>query len=188
MNILIDALPATVEVDGIPYKVNTDFRVGLRVMVASEDDELTQDEKAAVLIKLLYVKTPPNLEQALIAGLTFLNGPIPPNDLESGPRTYSLTKDATLIFSAFRQTHSIDLTTADLHWWEFLALFMDLGADTAFCSLVNLRRRLATGRASKEERDMAREMGDLVEVPTPDTRSVEEREAELAFMTALGGD
>jgi len=73
-----------------------------------------------------------------------------------------------LIYAAFRQTHGIDLQKELLHWWVFLALFQDLGADTAFCSLVNLRRRVKSGQATKEEREHAIKMGDAFELPEVD--------------------
>lgn len=186
MNILIDALPTSIEVNGIDYPIRSDFRTCMRIIVASEDDALTQSEKTLILLMLLYPSLPPDHNAALIAGLAFLNGSLTEDD-DSGIRVYSFTKDAQLIFAAFRQTHNIDLTTVELHWWEFMALFMDLGSETAFCSIVNLRRRLATGKASKEERDTARELGSAIDVPTPDTRTLEEREAEDLFLSALGG-
>lgn len=67
-----------------------------------------------------------------------------------------------------------------------MALFMDLGADTAFCSLVGLRRRVKTGKATKEEKAAAREMGNAFVVPEVDTRTIEERIAERAFMDLMG--
>jgi hypothetical protein len=62
---------------------------------------------------------------------------------------------------------------------------MDLGADTAFCNLVSLRRRVKTGKATKEERRAALEMGDMFYIPESDMRSIEEREAERLFDEAV---
>jgi hypothetical protein len=64
---------------------------------------------------------------------------------------------------------------------------MDLGADTAFCNLVGLRKRVKSGKATKEEREVAREMGDLFDVPEPDLRTAEEKEQEAEFMRLLHG-
>jgi len=65
---------------------------------------------------------------------------------------------------------------------------MDLGSETSFCQLVGLRKRLKTGKASKEEREQALEMGDLIEVQEPDTRTPEEREREEEFMRLIGSN
>lgn len=119
------------------------------------------------------------LEQANL----FLNGgKVSDDEGESGPRLYSFSKDANFIFSAFRQTHGIDLEVTDLHWWKFLALFMDLGSETTFCNLIGLRKRIKNGTATKDERQIAREMGQIFEVPEPDTRTLEEKEKEAEFL------
>jgi hypothetical protein len=188
MNLLTDTPPETVQINGKEYPINTDARVCIKIMTAFEDDGLTQAEKCWVLISLLYKDPPEDLVEAYRQAGIFLNGGVEHGKEEEEdpqPRVFSWTKDGNLIYAAFNQTHGIDLAKEPMHWWRFLALFMDLGADTAFCSLVNLRRRLATGKATREEKDTANEMGDIVEVPTPDDRTIEEREAEILFNTAV---
>jgi hypothetical protein len=104
----------------------------------------------------------------------------------SSPRVFSFSKDASLIFAAFKQTHGIDLQTAQLHWWKFLALFMDLGQDTTFCQLTALRKRVKTGKATKEEIRVAQEMGQLFELPDVEDLTLEERDNGDGFMKLLG--
>lgn len=189
MNILTDTPPSEVVVDGKVYLLNTDFRTCLRTILAFEDEELTTQEKQSIVLVNLFRKTPKNLRTAIVEASLFLNGGKKSNtEDEPGPRLYSFKKDASFIYAAFRQTHGIDLTTADLHWWQFLALFMDLGSDTAFCQLTSLRKRVKTGKATKEERQAARDMGELFEIPEPDTRTLDEKEREAEFMrlVALG--
>jgi len=130
---------------------------------------------------------PDNLDEAVNQGVIFLNGgdifyAIDDND---SMRLYSFTKDSPLVLSAFKQTHNIDLEREDMHWWKFLALFMDLGGNTTFSNLVGLRKRVRTGKATKEEREVARELGAIMDVPDIDNRTLEEREAEIRFMTRL---
>lgn len=189
MNILVDALPEAIEIGGRAYAIRSDFRTALRILMAFEDNELANLEKQLVLLENLYRERPDNLPQAFAAGVRFLNMGDAGQDeeVEPGARVYSFSKDANLIFAAFRQTHGIDLATADLHWWTFLALFMDLGSETAFCNLVALRRRVKTGKATKEEWQTARAMGQVFDLPEVDTRSLTEREAEAEFMRLLNG-
>jgi hypothetical protein len=157
------------------------------VILAFEDDQLTNAEKQMIMLQNLYPEPIEDVQTALEMGMKFLDGGKVNEEEDNGPRLFSFEKDASLIFSAFRQTHGIDLETAELHWWKFLALFMDLGADTAFCNLVGLRKRVKNGTASKEEKAMAREMGDMFDVPEPDTRTPEEREQEAEFMRMVNG-
>lgn len=186
MNILTEALPDTVEIDGMEYPINTDYRAALRVILAFEDGALTDYERQVILLTNLYPDVPPNLSVALEKARLFLNGgDMLGADQSPSPRVYSFSRDANLIFAAFRQTHGIDLQQARLHWWEFLALFLDLGQDTTFCQLVGLRKRIKTGKATKEERAAAREMGALIDIPEIDTRTLEEKELAQMFLALV---
>ncbi len=186
MNILIEQLPDAVEIDGQEVAIHSDFRVCLRVILAFEDNDLTTLEKQLILLDQLYPVKPDNLAAAFEMGLRFLNGGEEgAQEKAASPRLYSFEQDAALIFAAFRQTHSIDLETAQLHWWKFMALFMDLGAETTFCSLVSLRQRVKSGKATPEERAAALEMGEVFDVPELDDRNQAEREREAEFLRLI---
>ena len=182
MNLLIDTLPTAVEIDGKEYEINSSFRDCLRIILAWEDPELTSYEKQMIMLQLLYPQPIENTKTAIDRAIQFLNGgKIYDGEGSDSPRLYSFAKDANLIFAAFRQTHGIDLETTEMHWWKFLALFMDLGADTAYCNLVNMRKRVKDGTATKEENKAARDMGDAFDIPESDTRSLEERAQDDEF-------
>jgi hypothetical protein len=135
----------------------------------------------------LYPVVPENLELAVKEALKFIDGGEEhrENNESKKPRVYSWKKDSSFIFSAFKQTHGIDLSKDELHWWVFLALFMDLGADTAFSRIINLRSRIKSGKATKEERSAARDMGDMFDVEDDDIKSVEDIENRDAFMSKV---
>ncbi len=188
MNILVDKLPETVEVGGRSYPINTDFRACLKTIMACEDGELTGYEKSLVILTNLFDEIPDDLDAALEKAQWFLDGgEVRQEQTEERlqPRVYSFSKDANFIFAAFRQTHGIDLQTANLHWWTFIALFMDVGGDTTFSQLTALRKRVKTGKATKEEREAARELGDIFEIADTELRTLEDLEAEDEFMKAL---
>lgn len=159
--------------------------------MAFEDEELTGYEKQLVMLQLLYKNIPENIQVATTQGVKFLDGgevKVEEEGLEPQPRLYSFSKDSGFIFSAFMQTHGIDLTsTENLHWWKFLALFLDLGQDTTFCNLTSLRKKIKTGTATKEERQAARDMGEIFDIPEPDTRTLDEKMREEEFMRAVEG-
>ena len=186
MNILIHALPTSIDVSGVACKVRTDFRCALLTILCFEDNDLTQYEKTAVMLNNLYFNLPADVPAALERAQWFLNGGKEQDeDGKDSARVYSFGKDAELIYAAFHQTHRIDLETADLHWWKFMALFMDLGSDTTFCNLVSLRSRVFSGKATKEERATANAMGEMFKLPQVDTRTLSEREAEAEFMRLI---
>lgn len=188
MNILVDKLPEVLVIGGAEYPINSDFRPCLSTILAFEDPELVDAEKQQIMLTNLYVEIPEDVPNAQEQAMWFLNGGKDSSGESAGMRLYSFEKDAGLIFAAFRQTHGIDLQAiSHLHWWEFMTLFMDLGQDTTFCSLTSLRKRVKTGKATKEERAAAREMGDMFNLPEVDDRTPEEKAAEREFLEAIGG-
>ena len=194
MNILIDELPDAVEIDGVEYPLNTDFQTGILCILDFESRDLTEDEKAILLLKRLYKgDIPSDVNEAVRLGIKFLDGGKESegeNPFADHHRLYSFEKDSALIYAAFQQTHGIDLQKVDLHWWQFLALFQDLGAETAFSSVVNLRRRVKNGDATKEEREHALKMGEAFDLPEfDDYMNFEENEnANLFAILSEGGE
>ena len=182
MNILTDELPTTLQVGPTEYPINSDFRPCLKTILAFEDNDLTPQEKQIILFVNLFGEIPNEIQEAATQAIWFLNGGQASEEKAESIKVYSFGQDANFIYAAFRQTHGIDLQTANMHWWQFLALFMDLGQDTTFCQLIGLRKRLKTGKATKEERAAAREMGELIEVPEIDQRTLDQKEREAEFM------
>jgi hypothetical protein len=184
-NLLTSRPPESLTINGHEISIDTNFKTCLLIMLAFEDNGLTAVEKQIVMLDNLYQRAIPEgyAGEAIEKAVWFLDGG---QTSESGggfsPRVYSFSKDDRLIYAAFRQTHGIDLHSVELHWWQFISLFMDLGSDSVFCSLVGLRKRVKTGKASKEEIELSREMGSLYEVPDVDQRSLDEKIREREFM------
>ena len=188
MNILIETLPTAIAVDGQECEINSDFRDCLRIILAFENNNLAAVEKQMILLSNLYKDQPKNIQVAIEQGLKFLNGgEVKEEEEKESKRLYSFEKDASFILAAFRQTHGIDIETEKIHWWKFMALFMDLGAETTFSSLISLRKRMNDGTATKEERIAVDALGDIFEIEELDTRTLEQRETEEVFMAAVGG-
>lgn len=186
MNILVDALPTMIRVGDNTYNINWDFRTSINILEAFADRNLVAIEKQGILLKNLFVEEirQEDQEDAVKLAAKFIAGPSN-KDGDGGDNKlyYSMSKDAPLIYAAFHQTHGIDLQESHMHWWKFLALFADLGSETVFCNLVGLRKRVASGEASKEEQKAARNMGDMFKVEQIDDRTIEEIEAERQFMS-----
>ena len=191
MSILTDALPVAVEVEGREFAINTDFRDCLKVVMAFEDEELTGFEKQMILLQVMYPVRPDDTEKAMEMAVKFLDGGIESGLEQSDEkpvRLFSWAKDANFIFAAFKQTHGIDLDKEmDMHWWKFVALFMDLGSETFFQTLTGLRKRIFSGKASDDDYRAARELGHIFDVGQSDTRTPEQIEMDEIFDQALEG-
>ena len=151
---LQDRFPTAAKVGAEIVELNTDFRVGLKIMQAFEDKNLTSFEKQAVMCGLLFKKIPEDYGDALAVAKKFLDCGETRYEKPDGPRVYSFTKDAKYIYSAFLQTYGVDLQTAEMHWWKFCYMFWDLSENTAFSQIVSLRDRQARGKLTKEERQL----------------------------------
>lgn len=177
---LTDAFPQAVRVCGNVYPVNTDFRVGLKIMEAYEDPRLTRWEKQSVMCGLLFPQMPPYYEPAVKAAIKFLDCGKDPREDTGGPRVYSFTRDADFIYSAFLQTYGVDLRDPEtrLHWWKFCAMFGDLSPDTTFETIRSFRDRYNRGKLTKDEKRIWFENRELLDLDFegPDAETLAARE------------
>lgn len=164
MNFLLDIMPQAVLVGGAAVPINTDFRVCLRIIQAMEDKRLMEHEKLTVMLTLLYPEVPRDAALALRQGLKFLNlGCEAETQKLRQPPVYSLEKDSTYIYTAFKSTFNIDLESVGyLHWWKFRSLFADLGRDCFFNTLISLRSRQYSGKLTDSEKDFVRRNSRLI--------------------------
>ena len=74
---MIGRLPTTLNVNGIDRAIRSDFRVALLIFQAFNDPELSDQEKAWVMLDCLYVdfeNIPPEDYQSALKGCLVLDG------------------------------------------------------------------------------------------------------------------
>ncbi len=132
--------PEVLEIGGEVYKIDPDFRVWVRVycdIVSNRNNE----QKAIALGRLLQGMQLPLTEESVLAAIRFFacgnSGSGSGGD--NKPPCFDFEKDSEYIYSAFLNTYSIDLTTAKLHWWEFMALFRSLPEECQMCKIMHYR-------------------------------------------------
>ena len=182
MNILTDDLPTEIMVNGGRIPIASDWKICLKVIMAFEDVDLASVEKQQVLLHNLFYDEGlpadlPAMQELYNQAIWFLNCGRADTTTDSDQSVFSFEHDAQYIFSAFRQTHGIDLVTARMHWWAFFSLFMDLGSETTFVLLAGLRKRYQKGKATKEEQEMIREMGGVFDLPDDKSFTADEAAA-----------
>jgi len=152
VNILTQALPKAVSVDGCDYAVHTDFRVWIeagRLMERIADASAGGDIAAFAadfvsLLMLCYIDLPPTVNTAIDALAAFYIGGESASGSggkASGSRrtpVFCFEQDAAYIYAAFMAQYGIDLQAAELHWWQFRALFRALD-DCRFTKIVEYR-------------------------------------------------
>ena len=176
-------MPTSLLIANTEYKIDSDFRACLRIILAFEDNELTPQEKQIILLSILFAKLPNDIRQALEKANWFLNGgEVNNKENENEFRLCSFSKDAKFIFAAFHQEYSIDLEKIDMHWWQFLSLYMGLGEETKFCKIISTRYAVKTGTATKEQKQDYREYPEIYFLPDVDRRTLDEKEMEAEFL------
>lgn len=190
MNVLIDKFPTKVRINEKIYDLNTDYRVGLRVMFAFEDDDLTYQEQITIMLQLLYKEIPDDLQKACEMAVKFLDcGDTNKEGDGECIRLFSWQKDAKYIYSAIKQAHGIDLEEQGyLHWWKFVYMFLDLNENCFFNRLVGLREKQKKGKLTPEERAYIVKNKAIVELPMKLTAEEKLKIAQFKALLGNGGD
>lgn len=137
--LLTKELPECVDVGGVAYPINTDFRAGI------EFETLIQKGGASffdVLSLFFGAQIPPDYEAALQAVMLFYCcGDMP--EQKGTPKTtnqaYSFEVDSAAIYADFWRYYGINLWEDNLHWWIFRALLSGLPEKSEFQQRVYYR-------------------------------------------------
>ena len=185
-NLLLDALPA--EYEG--YLIRTDYRIGIQISQALEDEELEPYEKIRDRPQPALRKRDPPADIAYAGLRWFLNAgldqPQDEEDTGTAPEEddgiwyFSFDYDAARLYSGFRRAYGIELDRVEMHWFRFLSLLGDLG-ECAFTRVVDIRSA-DLSKMDKETKRAYAAMRRKVALPQP--KSPEEDE----FMRQLRGE
>ena len=195
MNVLVNEFPTKVRINEEIYDLNTDFRVGLNIMLLYEDKSLNDYEKTDIMLELLYKKEIPIelRETAVAKAMLFLNAGDSKKDSNDDEgynikpkRVYSFTKDAKYIYSAIKKSHGVDLENIEyLHWWKFVYYFLDLDEKSFFSQMIYLRNQRNKGKLTKEEKVVYANLEDVLELENNEEYTDEEQEKIDKFMSRL---
>jgi hypothetical protein len=185
MNILTDALPVSVQIDGREYAINSDFRAGVEFEMMIEQGE---KDVRRLLDPFFTSSLPADLEGALReVELFFCCGTLPEKAEKSskGRQAYSFRVDAEAVFADFWRYYGIDLSREYLHWWVFRALLGGLPDKSEFKQRVYYRTCSLKGLQKKErERIMAIRSRIEIKDKTGGKLTLEERNAAMLAYVA----
>lgn len=115
--------PEYAEVSGKRYKINTDFRVALRCFEVIEDASICDEERALAVIYLLFGEIPTDhLEDFLRIAGNYLRCGEKEEIQEPNNRDIDFTADEKYIAASFMSDYQIDLSRADMHFWQYIHL------------------------------------------------------------------
>jgi hypothetical protein len=168
INFLTSPLPEAVSVNGKDYPINTDFRVWIDIQNILSDSSLSSVERVIRFFSLAFISPalPDSVDGALFALSEFLS-PLPKgegiNEKCTAP-AFSFTYDGGLIYAAFLSQYGIDLSSARLHWWRFLALFYSLN-NCKFTEIVGIRNADLSSVKDRDYKQFLRKQKRLYRLP-----------------------
>lgn len=195
MNLLIDLLPTTVDIEGIEYEINSDFRASILFELLMQDVEIEDEEKIIQSLQLYYRQCPHNIDEAINKMLWFYSCG-KENDLKSNSKTgssseqiYNFNYDDEYIYSAFLDQYRIDLNDIEyLHWWKFKAMFKALKEDNEIIKIMGYRSIDLSKVEDKKQKEFYKKMKKIYEIPIAISKDEKEKIDKINEILRNGGD
>ena len=182
---MIFSLPITVSFSGETHEIRTDFRVILEIITMLEDQELTGEDKTEALLEMFYLdpESITDVKGAVEAAFEFMDAGSKRKKKKSA-RLTDWNKDFEYIISPVNRVLGYEARAVDydpetnkggVHWWTFIAAYMEIGGDCLYSQIVTLRDKQARkAKLEKYERDWLRRNGDLVRMDQQYTKAEED--------------
>lgn len=182
-----DPFPDTAEIGGFRWPIRTDFRAGIRFSLAAQDSNLTPSELVGLGFSLFFGEEAAKIlplfgQEAVDVMLLYFSGGRQPSSPDSSSpggsrsiRVFDFRQDADYILSEFFITARIDLESASLHWWKFLALFERLCTNRGFSKIIEYRVTDPRGLQKDAARQL-RKLKQLYALEVPHARTLSKSE------------
>lgn len=192
MNILIDLVPTTVNIDNVEYEINSDFRTSILFELMMQDD-LNNNQKFKNALELYYPIIPDDINKAIESIMWFYRGGKDISESNgkgkgnSVNKIYSFDFDDDYIYSAFLDQYGVDLQDIEyLHWWKFKAMFKALKEDNLIVKIMGYRSTDLSKIKDKEQKAYYEKMQNLYEIPMSKDEKEKLNDIENALIN--GGD
>lgn len=161
-------LPKALEVNGTVYDIRSDFRPILDTMVALNDPELDDSEKATVTLRIVYPnwKDIPSEDyrEAVEKAYWFINGGHEETPKKS-PKLMDWEQDFDYYIAPINRIAGQDIRGVPyVHWWTFLSYYHEIG-ECVFSQIINIRSKLKKNKKlEKWEQEWYRDNKDIVDI------------------------
>lgn len=192
---MLGMLPQTLNINGRAYKIRSDYRDILQIIAAFGDKELSDEEKAYVCLKRLFIAMESipksDYQAAYEAAVAFIECHI--SDHKPSPKVVNWEKDEQLIFPAINKVAGMEVRAVPyIHWWTFLGYFQSIDREDIWGFILTIRQKRAKGKKlEKYEKDFLNANRDICEVEFRDKKETAEDSLTKMFNELLkngGGD
>lgn len=174
------ALPDCLEMDGERLPIYTDFRTWISFQAILEEDGIAS--------YCIFKEEPPTGDSWVSAALEFLQSPVSTphgGEVNSNVRAFDWVEDGDYLVGTFQAVYGIDLTSEELHWHRFLALFRSLPEGCKMNEVMGYRLYTRSDARKKAETryEEARRHWSLP--PKKDKRFIAQQNAEFGGLDCL---
>lgn len=132
--------PEYAEVAGTRYKINADFRVALQCFEVIEDPSICDEERALAVIFLLFGEVPTDhLDDFLRIAGDYLRCGEKAETQEASKKDMDFTADEKYIAASFMSDYQIDLSRADMHFWQYIQLIQGFTENSVMSRVREIR-------------------------------------------------
>ena len=146
---MIGRLPSTLEVGGKPYRIRTDFRDILTIMLAFADPELDDREKYVVMLTILYEDRDIPVEdvpEAIERAIWFLDCGQTNEDKKPPRKVMDWEQDEEILFQEINKVAGNEVRAVEhMHWWTIMGYFMEI-EDGTFSTALDIRQKRSKGK------------------------------------------
>jgi hypothetical protein len=190
---MIGELPTSLNVNGVERAIRSDYRVALLIFHAFNNPELSDWEKAIIMLDCLYenAKEIPSddIEEAINKAVWFLDGGVTDRETKyrSTKKVLDWEQDEQMIFSAVNKVAGKEVRALEyLHWWTFLGYFNEIG-EGLLTTVINIRHKKNKGKKlEKYEQEFYRENKHLIDIK--EKLSAEEQAEKERLLKLLNGE
>lgn len=161
-------LPESVEVCGVEYKVETDFRAILDIFSILLDKDLNAEEKSVGMLGIFYydfAKMPAeHMTEGMNRCLWFINCGREEENKKT-PKLMDWEQDFHYLIAPINRIAGQEVRSLPyLHWWTFLSYYGEIG-DCYFAQIVRIRDLKARGKLTdKTDREFYRRNRDAIDI------------------------
>lgn len=173
---LIYALPTSVDVNGKTYQIESDYRAVLDILTALADNELDEQEKAEVSLRIFYPgfdEMPVrDYQEALNQCFRFIDRGKEREEKKKEPVIMSWEQDFDMYIAPINRIAGCDVRSLEyVHWWTFLTWYVEIG-DCFYAQVVRIRDKKAHGKSlDKQDREFYKRNRAVIDLKTADTQA-----------------
>ena len=188
---MLGSLPESLEIDGIDYPIDADFRNILQIFLAFEDETLSDREKGFICLSRLFGDASQipkkSIQQAYEAALNFLNYGNAGDTKEHRQKLMDWSKDESIVFPAINKAAGCEVRALPfLHWWTFMGYYQSIDPESLMGVVLSIRQKKQKGKKlEKWEKEFEQNNRELCELIPKKARLSPEDEIKELFKSMM---